>query len=190
MKQPDGITCGPACDRMVLRYYGMDVNWDDLEKFVLFSAQYRGDRVGFSTPNGVASGLRKNNLRCRVTRGSISYLKRQVSGGKPVIVLLRSGTEMWHWVVVIGYNSENICFADPFSGTKEWVLTKHFESSWSFKSDMEGNSVGSVCPWCHGNKTKFFFPCDVCFGYGYLDPYKDGLRSAGIYSYTLVIPKK
>ena len=39
-------------------------------------------------------------------------------------------------------------------------------------------------------KKKFFLPCYVCFGYGYIDPFKDGLRSAGIYSYTLVVPNK
>jgi predicted double-glycine peptidase len=190
MKQPDGITCGPACDKMVLRYYGIDVNWSELERSVLVSGQYRGDRIGFSTPNGVASGLNKNGCKCYVTRGSISYLKKQISNGKPVIALLRSGSEMWHWVVVIGYDSENFCFADPDSGNKEWISLKNFESSWSFKTDMEGGFVGKVCPWCHGTKKKFFLPCDVCFGYGYIDPFKDGLRSAGIYSYTLVVPNK
>ena len=55
---------------------------------------------------------------------------------------------------------------------------------------MEGGFVGKFCPWCHGTKKKFFLPCDVCFGYGYIDPFKDGLRSAGIYSYTLVVPNK
>jgi ABC-type bacteriocin/lantibiotic exporter with double-glycine peptidase domain len=175
---------------MVLKYYGINVNWNDLEDMVLVSAQYRGERVGFSTPQGVASGLRKNGLRCNIKRGSINSLKYHISGGNPAIVLLRTGTQMWHWVVVIGYDTESICLADPYTGTREWLNKKVFESSWGFESDMDGESVGTLCSWCNGKKKKFFFTCDLCFGKGYIDPYKDALRSAGVYSYTYVLPKK
>jgi hypothetical protein len=91
---------------MVLRFYGRSVPFGAIEDDVLTSAQYRGERIGFSTPGGVASGLRRNGVTCKVTRGSLRYLRRQVSMDRPCVALLRSGRDMWHWVVVVGYTRE------------------------------------------------------------------------------------
>lgn len=190
IKQPDGITCGPACVDMVLRFYGKKVSFRQIEDDVLTSAQYRGERLGFSTPNGVASGLRRNGVTCKVTRGSIDYLKRQISTDTPVIVLLRSGSDMWHWVVVMGYTREGFWFADPFTGRREWISNTNMDSSWCFKSDMDGDMVAKRCFWCHGSGIKFYLPCDICLGSGVIDNYKAALRTAGIHSYTIVVPTK
>jgi len=188
IRQPDGITCGPACADMVLRFYGRSVPFGAIEDDVLTSAQYRGERIGFSTPGGVASGLRRNGVTCKVTRGSLRYLRRQVSMDRPCVALLRSGRDMWHWVVVVGYTREGFWLADPFTGRREWISSENMDSSWGFKRDMDGEMVASRCFWCGGTGKKFYLPCDVCLGGGLVDSYRSALRTAGIHSYTIVVP--
>lgn len=109
---------------------------------------------------------------------------------RPIITLLRSGSDMWHWVVVIGYSKDGFWIADPFSGKKEWMNNSNFESSWNFKTDMEGKRVARFCSWCGGTGKKFYLPCDICLGSGVIDTYRSALRTAGIHSYTIVIPTK
>jgi len=31
-------------------------------------------------------------------------------------------------------------------------------------------------------------PCDICLGNGYMDGYRSAILSAGIYSYTMIVP--
>lgn len=173
---------------MVLRFHGIKIPFNQIEDEVLTSAQYRGDRLGFSTPNGIASGLRHNGVTCKVTRGSLGYLRRQTSMDRPVIALLRSGSDMWHWVVVTGYTREGFWLADPFTGLREWISNENMDSSWGFRRDMDGEMVTKKCFWCHGTGSRFFLPCDICLGVGTIDGYRSALRTAGIHSYTIVVP--
>lgn len=187
-KQPDGITCGPACVDMVLRYFDILVPFSSIELNVLTTATFRGNTIGFSTPKGVAYGLCQNGVSCKITRGNVYYLKSLVCSGIPPIVLLRSDSDMWHWVVVIGYDREFIIIADPFTGKMEKIKISAFESSWAFSGNMDGGKVGKICPWCGGSGVKFYLLCDLCFGYGRIDPYNYAIKSAGINSYTIIVP--
>jgi hypothetical protein len=187
-KQPDDITCGPTCASMVVSYYGKNVNCSDLESYVLSKATLAGRRFGFSLPAGISKGLRHYDVKNRILRGNINELKWHVSNNKPTIVLLRSANDLWHYVVVIGYTQNDICIADPDNGKKEWMLKDVFLRSWSFKSDMEGNPVGNLCWLCKGSGSFLYLPCDVCLGSGYMDGYRSAILSAGIYSYTMIVP--
>jgi len=189
-KQPDDITCGPTCASMVLNYYGKSVKCSDVENYVLHKTNLMGKRIGFSLPHGIANGLDHFGVKSKVSRSNLFHIKWNVSNDRPVIVLLRSETDLWHYVIVIGYTKEDILIADPDSGQKEWMLTKNFLSSWKFTTDMRGDHVGSLCWLCKGSGKFLLLPCDVCLGNGYIDTYRTAIRTAGIYSNTMIVPNK
>lgn len=173
---------------MVLSHYGFDVA--ELDGDVMSSLSYRGKLLGLSMPSGVCRGLSRNGVPSFVTRANLGYLKRQVSSGKPVIVLVRSGTDLWHYVVVIGYTPGSICYADPYDGEVGWMENRHFEGSWRFRSDMDGMVVGDICPLCGGSGRFAFMMCDLCLGSGNIDPYKMAVNAAGVHSNTLIVPRE
>lgn len=187
-KQPDEFTCGPSCASMVLSFYGTDKSCEELQPFVLSKTIIAGNKIGFSLPKSVSKGLSHFGIKNKVLRGNISELKYSISNNKPVITLLRSATDLWHYVVVIGYTQNDICIADPHDGMKQWILLENFENSWAFKKDMDGEPVGTLCWLCKGYKYFLYFPCDMCFGTGYIDTYRTAIRSAGIYSNTMIVP--
>lgn len=189
-KQHDDITCGPTCASMVLNYYGKSVTCMDIEDHILHKTNVGGKTIGFSLPSGISYGLNYYGIKNRVKRSNLDFIKLYVSKNRPVIVLLRSDTDLWHYVVVIGYTTEDILIADPNSGQKEWILNKNFIGSWKFATDMNGNPVGKKCWLCLGTGTFMLLPCDMCFGNGYIDTYRTVIRNAGIYSNTMIVPKE
>lgn len=190
VRQPDDSTCGPACASTVLGYYGLDATWGEVESSVMVSATVAGSRVGFSTPSGLRSGLARLGVPCSVRRGSMLSLRAEVASGKPVPVLVRSAPDLWHWVVVVGFDPGWVLYADPFTGAVERSTEAAFEGAWSFSSDMEGDAAARPCRWCGGSgRLLAVFPCDACLGFGISDPLRTALRSAGVYSYTMVAPR-
>lgn len=183
ISQPDDITCGPTSATMVLNRYGKNLTVDEVQKITKTRwITYKGKNYGTTAIDYMAIGLRHFGLPAKVTTGNIHNLKYYVSQNKPVIVVLRSGTYLWHYVVVIGYDKDNIQVADPGGGTKYNIPTPTFINAWNYSSDMDGNKVGYDCPACQGNG------CIICLWTGRIDPFLDLYRKSDVPRYTMIVP--
>lgn len=144
LQQPDAISCGPTSCAMIVNWHGIKSSIEDCKQkthtkwFV-----YKNKEVGMTLPDYIAVCLEKYGIDTELQSGNIHKLKKYVSENKPVIVLLRSGIQYWHYVVVIGYDQNNIIIADPGYGKRELIPEKIFTDSWKFKADMRGNQIPS-----------------------------------------------
>lgn len=137
--QPDDITCGPTCGVMLLRYYGTDVKVNDLKsktKTAWFS--WNGKDVGMTAPIYLRAGIEAFGQNAVLGYGTLDRLKSLVARGKPCIVLLRSSEYSWHYVLVTGYESDVIYFANPTDGKLQACPEKDFVGAWNWTSDMYG----------------------------------------------------
>jgi len=172
LSQPDDITCGPSCVAML-------VNWRGGECSVCEAETYAGTRwfewgggyFGMTTPEGVSSSLSKLGVRNRLVRGGLGDLKHYVSRDRPPVVLVRSGDENWHYVVILGYTLGEVIYADPSGGVRRVCSVENFVSSWEFRTDMRGRVCGIGCFLCGGRGGYGWgVGCDLCGGRGKIDP--------------------
>lgn len=95
--------CGPAALASVLAFHGRQESLDEvtravftpvLERTLLPDMENYARRLGFSTSAG---------------RGDLDMLRRRISAGTPVIIMLEMGGRLFsqgHYVVVIGHDPE------------------------------------------------------------------------------------
>jgi len=166
LKQPDGITCGPTSCAMLLQYYGQNVTIGDAAKNAKTEwFRYQGEAVGMTSPDFVERTLKDLGVPSKLQKSDISNLKYYVSQNRPPIVLVRSGLKTWHYVVVIGYDSENLILADPAWGKERIVALDIFEKAWSFTGDLRGNQFGT-------------------------DHWKLALKASDVTGHTLIVPRR
>ena len=195
--QPDNVTCGPTSTTMVLNYYGVQTNVDAVAKIALtrWHVNKDGTAFGGTSPEFIAVALNKLGVKSKVERDvSLDKLKYYVSQGRPVIVLVRSDTAMWHYIVAIGYDSGNIITADPGGGQRIVLPNKNFMGAWKFTTDLDGNDKSVKCPICkgQGNWCWWLGPlgiCDVCGGTGKIPDIHDFLMEMGeAKGQTIILP--
>ena len=192
MEQPDHITCGPTSATMVLHYYSKSVTLDTVKKltYTEWVKFQDGTNFGMTAPDSIRQALHRSGVPANLRRGNIYELKKAIYEGKPVIVLLRSGKETWHYCVVIGYNENGFNLADPGYGEARFINKETFINSWKFTHSMNGTKCGYECVICKGTGKYFeLIQCDACAGKGTLDPIVLGLRAIEIYSNTMIVPK-
>lgn len=192
IEQPDQITCGPTSATMVLHYYSKDISLAEVTKltYTEWIKFHDGTNFGMTAPDSIRQALHRSGVPARLRRGNIYELKKAISEGKPVIVLLRSGKETWHYCVVISYNDEGFVLADPGYGEARFINKDTFINSWKFTHSMNGEKCGYECVICKGTGKYFeVLQCDACAGKGTLDPIVLGLRAIEIYSNTMIVPK-
>jgi len=191
LTQPDHITCGPTSVTMLLRYYSKNVTLDEVKKET-FTEWFRfkdGTNFGMTAPDALRVALHKFGVESRVCRGNISQIKKFISEGKPVIVLVRSSNTTWHYFVVFGYDEKDIRIGDPNLGLSRHMPIPTFLNCWKFSHDMIGNKCNFECPVCDGSGKYFnILQCDLCSGKGVIDPMVLALRAADIHSYTMIVP--
>lgn len=143
--QDDHISCGPAAAKMVLQFYGKNVSLEEIRK-VAYTTWHRNANhvIGLTIPTNLRNALECHGVHCWLKVGSIRELKVAVSQGKPVIVLLRSGERLWHYVVVVGYNPAGIIVADPGGGIRYEISEAVFVAAWNWDADMRGNQVSVI----------------------------------------------
>jgi hypothetical protein len=168
--QPDGISCGPASASMVLKYYHHSAGIGPLKtKANTRWFTYNNYRVGMTHPNELASAIEQYFLGNTVYSATTQDLVRFVNQGRPTIVLLRSGRDTWHYVVVVGYLNDGKVFtvADPASGGYTHNMTAaQLNGAWRFSHDMSGNYIPDPkCGSCHGSG-KAWTKCVTCGGSG------------------------
>lgn len=162
--QPDGITCGPTSATMLLNRYGRNVTVQQVKhktKTQWFT--HEGKAIGMTSPEYIPIALNHFGVPAKMRRGYLNRLKHYVSQDRPCIVLLRSGNQYWHYVVVIGYDQNSVLVADPGSGHREQINNEAFVGSWSFNTDMRGNET----------KNELLV---------------EALRMAEVHPYTMIVP--
>ena len=138
--------CGHTSARMLLSYYGVDVDLHtfsmvaDLEENPTFGAPAR-------TLETVLRGLlpvkidRYYGTNKNFTRHA--SLRQKISESRPPIILLRvNGGFGYHYVVVVGYDTKHNKFliADPGGrGYFHWIPWKYLNTSWHLSFDEPNN---------------------------------------------------
>lgn len=199
IQQPDSISCGPTSVTMVLRYYGVDTDLASVKKGTWTKwLTVNGKEVGMTAPDLVLRAMEQFKVPSHLSSNTApQFIMKWISEGRPVIVLLRSGGLLWHYVVVVGYTTDKIILFNPGSGEREEMPTKIFLSAWSFKTDMDGKEVKPTCPICKGvghfGKWNLgpINRCDVCVGEGVIrDIGPVALRWLEVSPYTAIVPDK
>ncbi len=194
IQQPDSISCGPACATMLLNYYGKDVTFEEVKKATKteWFKTKDGQSVGMTDPEMLQIALFQFGVPCKVERGDLNKLKYYVSRGKFPIVLIRSSNITWHYIVVFGYDGNNIYFAEPGEGKISSLKNETFLNAWKFSHDTDNIKVGNACPVCQGDgqifDVPFFGKCDICAGTGRIDYMKMAIKTADIYGNTMIVP--
>jgi len=100
-----------------------------------------------TAPDYIPVILKEYGVSAKLRYGRLGKVKHYVSQDRPVIVLLRSGYQTWHYVVVIGYDAEKIIVADPGYGQIEEMPNDHFFMAWDFSGDMDGEKIDCDPDW-------------------------------------------
>jgi len=196
VEQPNQITCGPTSVYMTLLYYRKDVTLNEVitnTKTQWFS--YKKNPIGMTEPFGIIQSLRNYGLNPAIQSGDIAWIKYYIGKNKPVIVLVRSGKKVWHYMVAIGYTENEIIFANPATGKEKTLTLDHFLGSWSFRTDLSGKFLGHQCFFCKGRGIFFIagkplMLCDVCGGKGEVDHLVSFMKTCEVYPYTMIVPNR
>ena len=123
--------CGPACLKMVLRYYGTDKTEKELGKLTkcTFDKGTPGINILKAAHKLGFDGFIKDNATIKKLREYVE--KKKI----PVIVDWFSVSE-GHYSVVIGIDKENIYIQDPEFGSMRALRLKEFKNEWF---DFSGN---------------------------------------------------
>jgi len=196
LQQPDGITCGPTSATMLLLHLGHTASIDAVKAETKTEwIRWEGKPIGMTSPEFIPKALDRFGVSAFMVQGTLSQLKHYVGQGQPCIVLLRSGTYTWHYVVVIGYDEQSIVIADPGCGCRRVLAREDFLGSWSFITDMRGEKASVQCKICNGTGqwAEGFGPlsrCEICGGTGEVTGVLNGLlKTAEVYPYTMVVPR-
>lgn len=138
--QPDDITCGPTSTAMLLRFYGVDANINEVKK-ITKTVWYKkdGKEFGMTAPVFIRDCLVSYGFSASLKKGDLRHLKKIISSGNPAISLVRSGEWNWHYIVVVGYGDGFIYFANPTNGEVEGLSESEFMSAWNWSSDLRGS---------------------------------------------------
>lgn len=149
VKQTTDYTCGIASLAAVLGFYGINVTEEQLLK-----ETYIDPEVGVAIAEIIKAGKRRGFTPTLVENASLEKLEDSVNNGQLTIILsqawrAKSGwfrrhipwEEEWdagHYMVVIGYDEENIYFEDPWIlGTRGFIPRDEFLKRWHGPSDSD-----------------------------------------------------
>lgn len=190
VSQPDDITCGPACVAAVAGWCGRPCTVREAEKYTK-TKWFESDKrpVGMTVPDYIAIALKDLGVPATLRRGNLNNLKYYVSRNRPPVVLVRTADDTWHYVVVVGYTTDRITYADPAGGVRTSCPTAHFVGAWEFRTDLDGIICGLPCPLCGGaGRYGWGAGCDVCGGDRVLDPLVHLLQEAEVHPRTMIVP--
>lgn len=144
IEQPDEITCGPTSACMLLKFYGHNLSVNNIKyKSHTYWFDYGNKPIGMTSPCLLTNALTECGLPCSIFQGNLNELKRNLQKDKPVIVLLRHSQFLWHYMVAIGFDKENIVLANPANGKKIKLKNNIFSNAWDFSADLKGNNCSS-----------------------------------------------
>ncbi|MFI5183944.1 MAG: C39 family peptidase [Vicinamibacteria bacterium] len=120
-------TCAAASLAMVLRYWNLDVNQDDIAKALLQPELHGilGSRL--------EAFARERGLTAIAYAGDLAQLRDYVGKGRPLIVAWKMGRDRFHNVVVVGSDDATgrVLVNDPAEGAARPVEGALFERRWA-----------------------------------------------------------
>jgi len=135
--QPNIYSCGCAAVQSIMKFYGKEFLYEDLEK-KLKTDPKKGtainDIIKFAESEGMVAKLKTNM--------SLEALWKFIDNETPILVAIQAWTESkkpdwandWkdgHYVVAIGYDDENTYFMDPsVFGNYAYIPIKEFVERW------------------------------------------------------------
>jgi predicted double-glycine peptidase len=151
VQQPDEFSCGAAALMSILAYYGTGPEDYDVLKKELGTTEKSG--TDYRRMIRFASGLcLRANAKENMT---VAQLERYLDDGKPVLcsiqayaenVPLNKRVEVYkkdnngHYLVAIGYDTENIYFMDPsLTGRRGFLPKAEFDERWHDNEGTEEN---------------------------------------------------
>jgi len=127
IRQSQDFSCGAAATLVLLRYWCVDA-YARTEESALYEP-LQTTRAQGTEPEPMVELLRQSGLDANYRHGAVgvSELERAVDAGEPPIVDLQAWSdhgapwrETWdagHYVVMVGYSSDHLFFADPSRAT-------------------------------------------------------------------------
>lgn len=131
VKQGKDNTCGQAVATMILQYWGMDIDYQQVVN--------ESNPLNLGTSHSALQGyLQSKGLHAQGYReGSLELLLELVRLGRPVIVLLDFGGLNWeHYVLVVGYNANRntLIFHESNSQSYRELSAETFAKRWRNES--------------------------------------------------------
>lgn len=118
-RQEKWYTCGPACLRMLLAYFSIDISEEELEKAC-------GTTELGTTPTQISIGVLKFGMDGMATKNAnLEDLKRSLDAGSPIIVLIDPSyiyggiAGFGHFIVVVGMENDKMIYHDPYPDISE-----------------------------------------------------------------------
>lgn len=131
-RQNDEVACIPACLRMVLSLYGVDISEEHLIELL-------NTGITGSTLDNL-EGLKQIHFEAIVEQSSLVELALYLQEtNMPAIVVLYTGyldylaADSLHAVVVVGVDEENVYFNDPLRAEHPIILSiDRFHPAWEY----------------------------------------------------------
>ena len=117
--------CGGAALAMVMRFWG--------EPTVLaedFADRIEPGGAGIRTDN-LVSAARARGWTALPATGTPADVQTHLERGRPIIVLLGSGSSTSHYVVVVGWSSGSVIVHDPALGPFRTIREATFDRAWA-----------------------------------------------------------
>lgn len=116
-----------------------------------------------TSPDHLPIAMRKLGVPASIKIGNIDTLKHYVALDRPCIALVRSGENLWHFIIIRGFTEDKVLVVDPGGGVLYDMSIETFIGCWSWRTDMDGTPCGNE------------YLCTL-------------LRAAEVYPYTFICP--
>jgi len=139
IRQQNNYSCGIACLQSILYYYGTEIDYKELSK------RAKTTEVDGTDHRNIINVVKDIGLEVELQKGMLlSDLLSFVDKNTPVIAAIQawpnkpvSLSESWengHWVIVIGYDEDNVYMMDPaMLGNYTYIPIEEFNSRWHDK---------------------------------------------------------
>lgn len=139
LRQSYEYDCGAKALQSVLAYYGVYVR----EELILKQAK-SNERDGTSI-DGLCRVVTQHKLQYASHSMTLAECQKYIDQKIPIIILLQAwsyekttyttSNDNGHWVVLIGHDSENVYFEDPYSFYRTYLTHAEFEDRWHGQED-------------------------------------------------------
>lgn len=131
-KQESWYTCGPACLRMVLSFFGIARTEAEVMK------ECDTTELGTTTAK-ISTAAYKFDLKSSpLKNANLDDIKNDLRKGRPVIVLIDPSylyggiSGFGHFIVIVGFSDEEIIYHDPDASEGKYLHINYevFQNSW------------------------------------------------------------
>jgi len=144
-KQNYDYDCGVQALHSVMKYYGVDIQNEELMKSLGTSEEGTPPQAMIAVAQSYGFEVKSG------TQWSLNQVKQYVEKGTPVIVLLQAWADRYmtlddwrrdwkngHYAIIIGLNKDVLLFEDPASIRRTWLREREFLARWHDMDEKTG----------------------------------------------------